>query len=614
MSQSLMLAFNTHIVNHLRTDINNLPEFGPDIYQQPIIQALGSAGSNHIFADAVAGGGKSTLIKFANQAIGGQTTIKTSSSHGFEALRKKFKTKPINGPDYKYSDICADLCETEFNNYKDRHKAKSELRELVAFCMNSLCDIDDTNAILDTIDRYGIEVTVPKIVDLVKPAIREGLKLVERYGVIGFIDMLYWPVVLDLPITKYDFVLADEAQDFNAIQVELTKRSIKDTGSSLTVADEDQSMYGFAGALPDSCDKIIKATGAKVMPLSFCYRCPTSHLDLARKIVPKIRNSPFAKSGEVNYIECKDLHRTLNSESMVLCRFTAPLVKTCIQLIGKGIGATVRGSEIGKSLVKVIENCRDIEGGNNRITQFPELVTSYYQEQADRLARKKNSERQIEVLNDKCNALRSAYDGMKPSSFEDFGKQVEGLFSEKKGIVMLSTIHRAKGLESNDVTILNGGRCRLPVKFKDSLPWEDKQESNIHYVALTRSKQKLTFVTDDVMPEFAENDPSKDFSVASLDIHSNEKLDTPIIVSPTKPEAPVKKTVKKKAAKKLGLADMVMIENQRAFKNVEIDAIIPPKTKEYKSSAETKMSQFFAKPFIKPSIEDEDENDNKFPF
>ena len=67
--------------------------------------------------------------------------------------------------------------------------------------------------------------------------------------------------------------------------------------------------------------------------------------------------------------------------------------------------------------------------------------------------------------------------------------------SNLKNPVMLSTIHKAKGLEADRVLIL----CphKLPLTWKNQLDWQLEQELNLKYVALTRAKKELVFVQMD---------------------------------------------------------------------------------------------------------------------
>ena len=65
------------------------------------------------------------------------------------------------------------------------------------------------------------------------------------------------------------------------------------------------------------------------------------------------------------------------------------------------------------------------------------------------------------------------------------------LFAEDfaKDAVNFSTIHRAKGAEADTIWYL-----QAPVRTPKQV-WEVRQFQNLHYVALTRSRNRLTFVS-----------------------------------------------------------------------------------------------------------------------
>ena len=77
----------------------------------------------------------------------------------------------------------------------------------------------------------------------------------------------------------------------------------------------------------------------------------------------------------------------------------------------------------------------------------------------------------------------------------DLIEKINDIFSddEKQGIC-LSTIHKAKGLEADNVYVLN--KNLMPSKFVKQ-NWELEQEENIQYVAYTRPKKVLGFIQND---------------------------------------------------------------------------------------------------------------------
>ena len=76
---------------------------------------------------------------------------------------------------------------------------------------------------------------------------------------------------------------------------------------------------------------------------------------------------------------------------------------------------------------------------------------------------------------------------------EQFKAKILNLFDDNdKNCVILSTIYRSKGDESNTVYILDSGQ--LPYTGKNSNEAQQEQEKNLVYVAITRAKKTLYFV------------------------------------------------------------------------------------------------------------------------
>jgi superfamily I DNA/RNA helicase len=88
----------------------------------------------------------------------------------------------------------------------------------------------------------------------------------------------------------------------------------------------------------------------------------------------------------------------------------------------------------------------------------------------------------------------------------DLDKFINDVFSDegKEGI-QLSTIHRAKGLESDNVFIICPSL--IPSRLA-TMAWEIDEEKHLQYVMCTRPKNKLNFVTErEIRPHsaFSEN-------------------------------------------------------------------------------------------------------------
>ncbi|NCU27348.1 hypothetical protein EOM86_11625, partial [Candidatus Nomurabacteria bacterium] len=72
--------------------------------------------------------------------------------------------------------------------------------------------------------------------------------------------------------------------------------------------------------------------------------------------------------------------------------------------------------------------------------------------------------------------------------------EIERMFSDEGNVdFVLSTVHRSKGLESDSVYIIHSD---LMPSDRVKTSWGKQQELNLMYVAYTRAKSLLAFVTD----------------------------------------------------------------------------------------------------------------------
>jgi superfamily I DNA/RNA helicase len=88
----------------------------------------------------------------------------------------------------------------------------------------------------------------------------------------------------------------------------------------------------------------------------------------------------------------------------------------------------------------------------------------------------------------------------------DLEKFVKDVFSDEgKDGIQLSTIHRAKGLEADNVFIICPSLIPSRLAVMD---WELEEEKHLQYVMCTRPKNRLNFVTEkEIAPHsaFSEN-------------------------------------------------------------------------------------------------------------
>lgn len=106
--------------------------------------------------------------------------------------------------------------------------------------------------------------------------------------------------ILEAIRNLYPYILVDEYQDTNRVQYEILKLLAHPRDNLYVVGDDDQSIYGFRGARPDIMKLFEKEfPGAKIIGLSYNFRCPEEIVDFSTKIISK-NEGRFEKSLKSN--------------------------------------------------------------------------------------------------------------------------------------------------------------------------------------------------------------------------------------------------------------------------------------------------------------------------
>jgi superfamily I DNA/RNA helicase len=537
-SKAQILAFNKHIVESLKqgSHSNGCPKV-PTRVTVSTAHSMGCALVNRTFANPADVDGykynklaKAAIVakfgllnRFATRRAkalrkdqiaflvamirGVQSTLCTPSEVRLKELVGYFNIDVPSEPSWPNSGVIADILDDYIND--GRKSIFPQKIESSIFCakdegwdvfdeiiktallhVKEKCEQKDRNKVVELLREYfdaGYPPNPnPAIIAMVEGCIDKGVAMARDEQVIDFGDMLYLPHVWGLQPVAKDWVLVDEVQDANNAQLSLYGK-LAANGRAIFVGDADQAIQGFAFASPAMWGKIESKFNTTDLPLSVCYRCPVSHLDLARYFVPQIEAAPGAIRGEIETVHPDAVVEQVQSGDLILCRFTAPLLGLCIKLIIKGIPAKVRGKDLGKQLVAVAdigEECWDNYGGN-----FADSMAAKIAE-----AEAEDKQEQVDRLTDHRDAILAIYRafGQDCRSLSEFLIGIEELFSDESSPVTLSTIHRAKGDEADRVWILAANM--MPYAREGMVDWQLKQEENLAYVALTRAKKAMFFV------------------------------------------------------------------------------------------------------------------------
>lgn len=318
----------------------------------------------------------------------------------------------------------------------------------------------------------------------------DGLKIsANELDVIDFDDMIWMPLYHKARFWQFDNVMVDEAQDTNAARRAMVRAMVKKGGRVIAVGDRHQAIYGFTGADSDALDLIKQDFSAIELPLTTTYRCPKAIVAFAQQWVNHIEAHETAPEGTVSSnTQAEFMKRNdLDGNAAVLCRVTKPLVGLALALIRKRVACKVEGRDVGNALKKLAMRwkVKDLDELEERLDQHLE------REKVKLLAKKQ--EQKLAIVEDSVETIKTIIEECwREGKYEvtDVVEYIDSLFANNvRGILVLSTIHKAKGREWERVFWLDrAGTC--PSKWARQA-WQKQQEVNLQYVAATRAKSEL---------------------------------------------------------------------------------------------------------------------------
>ena len=501
--------------------------FKPSKYQKTIFDFI-TKGAGNAVINAKAGSGKTTTLVEAmklipkkekalfvafNKAIEQElksrlieydnVDVRTYHGLGYAILRENLRGYKFNVSEYKYmsyinkniyslSPSVIALSKSDLNTYKNNVKL------LVDFARFNLSQ--SANEIEGLCVKYGITPLLDEC-SVVIDILNWGK---ENLDEIDYTDMIWLCIERDLETkrNKTDFIFIDEAQDSSIMQQTLIKKCYRRGTRFIAIGDEFQCINAFAGADQEAFSKFKKEPNTIVLELPITYRCPKSIVNYAVNVTGvEMKAAPRAINGEirrdVSPFEPKD-------NDMVLCRNTAHLVKLYMKynrinkksyLKGRNIGDTFKAlvTQTGKDKLSVDMRSDGVfprlyEYLFNTINKEITLTGLDYEEVVNT--------QKITDLVDSIKALEALSEGI--NFTQELINKINVIFTDnEKNGVCLSTIHKAKGLEAENVFIL----CESLMPSKHARKkWEIEAEQNLIYVAITRAKKTLNYISEKMFP------------------------------------------------------------------------------------------------------------------
>jgi hypothetical protein len=253
-----------------------------------------------------------------------------------------------------------------------------------------------------------------------------------------------------------------------------------------------------------------------VKPLTVTFRCPESHVQAARLLVPHIRARPGAPEGIVRTIDEEELLARAQPGDLILSRRNAPLLALALAFLAEGKPFKVVGRDLTGKLLATLKKIH--VGGSKGINDLIVGIEDWRERESQKAERKGASEAVLQGIEDTALCLRTLAAGQPTiAALEEFIRNK--LATDDDGtarVVRGSSVHRAKGLEADRTFLIDTQYMPLCFPCKTckgsgvemgsltctrcngrgtrQTEIEAEQERNLLYVALTRSKSEMYFV------------------------------------------------------------------------------------------------------------------------
>jgi len=409
----------------------------------------------------------------------------------FEKKRKENKEKDFSNPEDFSNYQMQEVEELSFYEIADNN-----FKKLLSLSRLTLSYNQGRDGIAKIAKFYGLDIDLNSDIELdcytkiVSLVIKKGIEDAIDNQNIDYSDMIFLPDVFNYTsFYKYDIIFVDECQDLSNAQLKIVMKYYKEAGGRVfAVGDPFQSIYGFAGASPESFNNIKKLLNPEIFNLTNCFRCSKNVVSLAKEIREDISTTNVIE-GKVTKIEYSNILKIVQSKDFILSRFNKDIVLTFFKLISLGKSCKILGKEeILQEIIDFIPQKyhKNLNFYQNLIENVETILNSYKRKFSE-------NETKITVFESIKDVIVFSYHNIKEAqNFSDMIEALRKLFSnENEDSIILSSIHKSKGLESKNVFILNYDSLPFMPTKGNVQDWQVYQEKCLKYVAITRAEVNL---------------------------------------------------------------------------------------------------------------------------
>lgn len=327
------------------------------------------------------------------------------------------------------------------------------------------------------------KVMMNEVIEIVFECIKTSASPPEN-GEIDTEDMVYLPYILNLKLPKYDRVYVDEAQDSSSVNRYMAIECASKSKQLVIVGDDMQAIYAWRGADKNSMTNFQKESNAIIFPLPVSYRCSKAVASyVSRHFVPDFTAHTSNKLGSVSSIDYDEMLEIADENDMILSRTNSMLVRAVFRLFMKGKAARIeRGRENAAEdfgLKYILNKYTDTSTKTmlSKVKRWTDLQISSL-EKDDAYAKASDIKEQFNLI---------MFLAENTIFVSEILKKIDWLveLSKSETGIVVSSIHRAKGAEANNVFVLENS-----FSSKDS----SDESRNLKYVAYTRAIENLYMV------------------------------------------------------------------------------------------------------------------------
>ena len=411
--------------------------------------------------------------------------VETAHSLAFDYVVKHSNYRVVQG--YKSYEWCDMLGIKTGDRHTDFIIANHVNKFISFFCNSKAARVQELNY-AGTLSDAKAAAFVKNFHSIIERFTREALAKMDKAEIAVTHDFYLKKFQLVAPVLPYEYILFDEGQDASAamLDVFLQQPAIK-----LIVGDVHQRIYGWRYAV-----KSLQQVDFPVYNLSHSFRFDEEIALIANKILAWkkfLRQSPAVKIIGAGI-------------SSAIAATKATLGRTNLSLLLNAIAQWQHGQ---------IKNLY-FEGNINSYTFADEGASLYdvlnlYNGKKDKIKDKLIAEmKTMKELEDYIEKTEDSSLAMIVEVVKEFGNKLPSLINELKtnhtvskedADMIFSTVHRCKGMEYDEVTLLSDFINEEKLKRYITQYGGDKmneadrnrlaEEINILYVAATRAKNKL---------------------------------------------------------------------------------------------------------------------------